>query len=238
MILVAIAALLGVVIGLALPKISPSIGEITGEYIASGPAADALNGLQVDDRPDSTGYDRDSFGFRATDDDGDGCDVRDVVLARDLTDVIFSAAKRCQVSSGTLADPYTGKTILFVRGRNTSAAVQIDHVVALANAWQSGARDWTTAQRYRFGNDPYNLLAVDGPANQDKGSAPPLTGFPPTAHAPRNRSPVSEGRNRAHRSTNAAVRPTGESCGGKFDGLLQTRCIPLGGSSSAQGSGA
>ena len=145
MILVAIAALLGVVIGLALPKISPSIGEITGEYIASGPAADALNGLQVDDRPDSTGY--------------------------DLTDVIFSAAKRCQVSSGTLADPYTGKTILFVRGRNTSAAVQIDHVVALANAWQSGARDWTTAQRYRFGNDPYNLLAVDGPANQDKGSA-------------------------------------------------------------------
>lgn len=171
MILVAIAALLGVVIGLALPKISPSIGEITGEYIASGAAADALNGLQVDDRPDSTGYDRDSFGFRATDDDGDGCDVRDDVLARDLTDVIFSAAKRCQVSSGTLADPYTGKTILFVRGRNTSAAVQIDHVVALANAWQSGARDWTTAQRYRFGNDPYNLLAVDGPANQDKGSA-------------------------------------------------------------------
>ena len=134
MILVVIAALLGVVIGLALPKISPSIGEITGEYIASGPAADALNGLQVDDRPDSTGYDRDSFGFRATDDDGDGCDVRDDVLARDLTDVIFSAAKRCQVSSGTLADPYTGKTILFVRGRNTSAAVQIDHVVALANA--------------------------------------------------------------------------------------------------------
>ena len=53
MILVVIAALLGVVIGLALPKISPSIGEITGEYIASGPAADALNGLQVDDRPDS-----------------------------------------------------------------------------------------------------------------------------------------------------------------------------------------
>ena len=60
MILVAIAALLGVVIGLALPKISPSIGEITGEYIASGPAADALNGLQGDDRPDSTGYDRGS----------------------------------------------------------------------------------------------------------------------------------------------------------------------------------
>ena len=109
MILVVIAALLGVVIGLALPKISPSIGEITGEYIAFGPAVDALNGLQVDDRPDSTGYDRDSFGFRATDDDGDGCDVRDDVLARDLTDVIFSAAKRCQVSSVRSPTPTPGR---------------------------------------------------------------------------------------------------------------------------------
>ena len=179
MILVAIAALLGVVIGLALPKISPSIGEITGEYIASGPAADALNGLQVDDRPDSTGYDRDSFGFRATDDDGDGCDVRDDVLARDLTDVIFSAAKRCQVSSGTLADPYTGKTILFVRGRNTSAAVQIDHVVALSDAWQKGAQSLSETERKSLANDPLNLLAVDGPANQQKGDGDAATWLPP-----------------------------------------------------------
>lgn len=97
--------------------------------------------------------------------------MRDDVLARDLTDVIFSAAKRCQVSSGTLADPYTGKTILFVRGRNTSAAVaDRPRRGARQTAWQR-CQGLTTAQRYRFGNDPYNLLAVDGPANQDKGSA-------------------------------------------------------------------
>ncbi len=75
------------------------------------------------------------------------------------------------VESGTLADPYTAQTIHFVRGRATSAKVQIDHWVALENAWQSGARDWSTAKRHEFGNDPYNLLAVDGPANQEKGSA-------------------------------------------------------------------
>ena len=75
------------------------------------------------------------------------------------------------VISGTLQDPYTNKSIAFVRGASTSAAVQIDHVVALENAWKSGAHAWTTADKYRFSNDPYNLLAVDGDANQEKGSA-------------------------------------------------------------------
>ena len=75
------------------------------------------------------------------------------------------------MQSGTLNDPYTGKTIHFRRGRDTSSAVQIDHVVALENAWQSGAREWSRAKRYEYGNDMYNLLAVDGPANQEKGSA-------------------------------------------------------------------
>ncbi|WP_236840072.1 HNH endonuclease family protein, partial [Bifidobacterium breve] len=75
------------------------------------------------------------------------------------------------VVSGTLDDPYTGQTINFVRGRTTSAKVQIDHVVALENAWQSGANKWPATKRHEFGNDPYNLLAVNGPANQEKGSA-------------------------------------------------------------------
>lgn len=171
LILLLAAAIVGVTVGIILPKVSPTVGEITGEYAASGPAADALNGLTVDDRPSTAGYDRDSFGYRETDTDGNGCDVREDVLARDLTNVTFDSRKRCQVDAGTLDDPYTGKTISFVRGRNTSAAVQIDHVVALENAWQSGARSWTTAKRYRFGNDMMNLLAVDGPANQEKGSA-------------------------------------------------------------------
>ncbi|KAB5607391.1 HNH endonuclease family protein [Bifidobacterium jacchi] len=177
LILLVVAAIIGVSAGLLLPKLSPTIGQITGEYAASGPAADALAKLAVDDHPSTAGYDRDAFGYRQTDDDGNGCDIRDDILARDLTDVRYvgtsaaSGSKRCQVKSGTLADPYTGATIRFSRGRTTSAKVQIDHVVALENAWQSGASQWDTAKRYRFGNDPYNLLAVDGPANEAKGSA-------------------------------------------------------------------
>lgn len=127
--------------------------------------------LTVDDNPSKAGYDRDAFGFRETDDDGNGCDVREDVLARDLTDVQYKNGRSCQVASGTLDDPYTGQTIQFVRGVKTSSAVQIDHVVALENAWQSGANTWDHAKLYQFGNDMYNLLAVDGPANQQKGSA-------------------------------------------------------------------
>ncbi|PLS29152.1 HNH endonuclease family protein [Bifidobacterium parmae] len=174
LILVILAALVGAAVGLGLPEISPTVASITGERAATGQAADVLATLAVDDDPNASGYSRDAFGYRETDDDGNGCDIREDVLARDLKDVTFKGATgryACTVASGTLDDPYTGKTIRFTRGATTSAAVQIDHVVALENAWQSGAREWDTAKRYRYGNDPYNLLAVDGPANQEKGSA-------------------------------------------------------------------
>ena len=166
LILLVIAVVVGVMVGVVLPKISPEVGELTGEYAASGPAADVLETLRVDDAQSKDGYDRDLFGYRETDDDGDGCDVRDEVLARDLEDVTFTTPGGCQVQSGVLHDLYTGKTIDFVRGPQTSSAVQ-----ALENAWQSGARDWDTAKRYKFGNDMYNLLAADGEANSEKGSA-------------------------------------------------------------------
>ena len=165
-----IALVVGVGIGLILPQASPLIGRITGEFTATGPAADALARLTVDDHPDASGYDRALFDYRGTDDDGNGCDVRDDVLARDLTDVTYRAGS-CVVESGVLDDPYTGRRIDFQRGRSTSSAVQIDHVVALENAWQSGARDWDRARLRRFGNDMGNLIAVDGPANSEKGSA-------------------------------------------------------------------
>ncbi len=57
--------------------------------------------------------------------------------------------------------------------------MQIDHLVPLAYAWGIGARDWTDAQRVRFANDPANLLAVQGKANQDKGASPPADWMPP-----------------------------------------------------------
>ncbi len=109
-------------VGVVLPKISPEVGELTGEYVASGPAADVLETLRVDDHQSGDGYDRDLFGYRETDDDGDGCDVRDEVLARDLEDVTFTTPGGCQVQSGVLHDLYTGKTIDFMRGPQTSGA--------------------------------------------------------------------------------------------------------------------
>lgn len=171
LIILLIAVVVGATLGMILPRINNGIAEITGRYTATGTAAETLNKLAVVDRPNGDGYDRDLFGFRETDDDGNGCDVREDILARDLTDVAYVTRNGCKVKSGVLNDPYTGKVIHFTRGQNTSAAVQIDHVVALQNAWQSGAKDWNARKRMQFANDPYNLLAVDGPANQGKGSA-------------------------------------------------------------------
>jgi hypothetical protein len=83
------------------------------------------------------------------------------------------------VLSGTLADPYSGHTIAFRRGASTSSAVQIDHVVALGDAWQKGAQGWDAAKRVAFANDPVNLLAVDGPLNEQKGDGDAATWLPP-----------------------------------------------------------
>ncbi|WEV69118.1 HNH endonuclease family protein [Bifidobacterium sp. ESL0775] len=171
LILLLIAGFIGVAVGLVLPKVSRPLAQMTGQYVATGPVAEALATLPVDDHPSTRGYDRDSFGYNTTDDDGDGCTIRDDILKRDMTAIKYKAPSACQVKSGSLREPYTGKTIHFVRGRQTSAAVQIDHVVALENAWQSGANKWDAAQKQEYGNDPYNLLSVDGPANQQKGSA-------------------------------------------------------------------
>ena len=129
-------------------------------------------------------YSRDSFGQRWADVDRNGCDTRNDILARDLARPIFKEGTRgCVVVAGTLAEPYTGEIIEFQRGADTSALVHIDHVVALADAWSAGASRWDLSERERFANDPLNLLAVDGDANQDKSAAradqwlPPDEGF-------------------------------------------------------------
>ena len=171
LILLVIVIVIGVTIGVLLPRINPKFAELTGRYHATGTAAETLAKLTVDDHPSTKGYDREKFGYRQTDTDGNGCDVRDDVLARDLTNVTYTKRGGCKVKSGILEDPYTGKEIHFQRGKDTSAAVQIDHVVALQNAWQSGANTWDARKRYQFGNDMFNLIAVDGAANQEKSSA-------------------------------------------------------------------
>jgi hypothetical protein len=139
-----------------------------------------LETLDVKGRAPKTGYDRDDkFGTAWVDMDQNGCDTRNDVLARDL--IATTKAGDCRVLSGTLADPYTGTSISFERGETTSSLVQIDHVVALSNAWQTGAQQLSAERRYEFANDPLNLLAVDGATNSSKGDGDAATWLPPNA---------------------------------------------------------
>jgi Protein of unknown function (DUF1524) len=151
------------------------------------PGVDVLAGIAViPARVRGYDYRRAAYG-EAWDDSNDapgghnGCDTRDDILNRDLVDKAYVATKRCPdaVASGTLHDPYTNATVAFVRGNQVGASVQIDHIVPLALAWDLGARTWTDAMRLRFANDPANLLAVQGQANQDKSDGEPAVWMPP-----------------------------------------------------------
>jgi len=147
---------------------------------ATGPAAAALAALAVKGRAAKTGYSRDAFGPAWADVDQNGCDTRDDVLRRDLTATTVAAGSEgCELATGTLTDPYSGTTIAFTRGVDTSSEVQIDHVVALSNAWQTGAFAWTPTTREQFANDPLNLLAVQGRLNSQKGDGDSATWLPP-----------------------------------------------------------
>jgi Protein of unknown function (DUF1524) len=126
-----------------------------------------------------TGYSRAKFGDPWVDVDHNGCDTRNDILHRDLTHIVYKQGSTCLIASGTLKDPYTGKTIHFVRGVTTSSAVQIDHVVALGDAWRTGAATWTANKRLRYANSPVVLLAVDGPQNEAKGDDDASEWLPP-----------------------------------------------------------
>jgi len=146
---------------------------------AQGALATALL-LEVKGRAPKTGYSRDQFGVSWTDTDRNGCDQRNDVLDRDLTGVVHKPGTRdCVVLSGSLADPYSGRTIAFQRGQTTSSAVQVDHVVALSDSWQKGAAQWSADTREQFANDFRNLLAVDGPLNGQKSDGDTATWLPP-----------------------------------------------------------
>lgn len=152
------------------PEVPPAEGERTGGM------RELLASIDIKGRAPKTGYARDQFGQKWRDIDRNGCDQRNDVLHRDLHNV--DAPAGCKVLSGVLEDPYTATTINFVRGQDTSSMVQIDHVVAMADAWQKGAQQLTPERREQFANDPMNLLAVDGPANQQKSAGDAATWLP------------------------------------------------------------
>lgn len=171
------------------PELEPSQTaeeqQSTADMIGQAPegaqdnALTVLNTLAVKGRAPKTGYSRDQFGAAWADVDHNGCDTRNDILNRDLTDKTYKPNTHdCVVASGVLQDPYTGTRIDFVRGQDTSTAVQIDHVVALSDAWQKGAQQLTEDERRNLANDPYNLLAVDGPSNQRKSDGDAATWLP------------------------------------------------------------
>ena len=143
-------------------------------------ASSVLSTLPVKGRAPKTGYARAQFGQTWADVDRNGCDTRNDMLKRDLTNIVYKVKTReCVVLSGVLIDRYSGETINFVRGNVTSMEVQIDHVVALSNAWQTGAFKLTVLQRTALANDPMNLFAVKGRLNSQKGDGDAATWLPP-----------------------------------------------------------
>lgn len=184
------AAVLAVALGGTLAGCKdPTVGAATGSATppgtsapgapggAKGSALAAVDGLTVKGRAPKTGYSRDRFGAAWSDTDHNHCDTRDDILKRDLTGTSFrDGAKKCIVTSGTLNDPYTGTRITYTRG---ASKVDIDHAVALSDAWQKGAAQWTDDKRRDFANDPLNLLAVDSSTNRRKSDGDTATWLPP-----------------------------------------------------------
>jgi len=182
-VLIAVLSLIAGVVSEAIqdrsvPVPTPTPNVVTQQIpIASTPAIQSLDKLQIKGRAPKTGYSREQFST----DWGEigGCSLRELILLRDLQNTTLDE-DGCRVLNGTLnPDPYTGKTIPFQRGATTSQAVQIDHVVAVSDAWQKGAQQLTPDLRYQFYNDPLNLLAVDGPANNNKSDGDAATWLPP-----------------------------------------------------------
>lgn len=158
----------------AAPPVIERTTKQQGAPVVIAPAGSAVKTLQtlaVKGRAPKTNYSRSQFGsgWSTT----SGCDTRNIILHRDLRDPVVDDT--CTVVSGTLHDPYTGLTIDFTKG---SSDIQIDHVVALSDAWQTGAQSFSRAQRIQLANDPLELLAVQGAANQQKSDGDAATWLP------------------------------------------------------------
>jgi len=157
------------------------LSGIVDTAVAAQPTAVSIVSiLPVKGRAPKTGYARDQFGTAWKDVDRNGCDTRNDILNRDLVSIAYKvSAADCVVQTGILLDPYSGEAIDFLRGVATSGEVQIDHVVALSNAWQTGAFKLSIERRTALANDPLNLLAVKGRLNSQKSDGDAATWLPP-----------------------------------------------------------
>jgi Protein of unknown function (DUF1524)/Protein of unknown function (DUF2510) len=158
----------------------PASVSVSSATISTTSALSLLSTLPVKPALSTAGYNRTGdFGAAWLDEDHNGCDTRNDILSRDLTKITKSGV--CKVVTGVLVSPYTGSTISFLRGEKTSALVQIDHLVALGDAWETGAQALSQAQRETLANDPLELMAVDGRSNDVKGDKDASQWLPPNA---------------------------------------------------------
>jgi len=136
-----------------------------------------LEKLEVKGRAPKTGYNREEFykSWPLI----DGCNLRQRIIKRELDESAVLADDGCTVTAGEFDEPYTGSHLVFHQKSDLSKGLQIDHVVALSDAWQKGAQYQTATERYNLATDPLNLLAVDSQANQSKSDGDAATWLPP-----------------------------------------------------------
>ena len=161
------------------PQVSATPSVIATQEPSAGDsqASLAAQALVERGRSASTNYSRDSFGSAWKDVDRNGCDTRNDILGRDFTTAIFKAGTNdCKVIGGTWTDPYSNESYTFTE---QPSEAQIDHVVALSNAWQMGADLWTDEMRTEFANDPLNLIVTVASLNRQKSDSNAASWLPP-----------------------------------------------------------
>ncbi|MBQ6130223.1 HNH endonuclease [Candidatus Saccharibacteria bacterium] len=155
------------------------LGESTSNVSTSTLLArDLLDRLEVKGRSAKTGYDRTKF--YSSWPTLDGCSLRQRIIKRELGDsAVLDSSDNCTVVSGEFDEPYTGSHMIFYQKSDFTKGLQIDHVVALSDAWQKGAKNLSSEERYNLATDPLNLLAVDSKTNQGKSDGDAATWLPP-----------------------------------------------------------
>ena len=134
-----------------------------------------LGKLEIKGRAPKTGYARTEFYKNWP--NINGCSLRQVIIKRELGE--SAVMDGCDVVGGNFVEPYTGNTMNFYQKSDLSKKIQIDHIVALSDAWQKGAQYKTKEERFAMATDPLNLIAVDSAANQQKSDGDAATWLPP-----------------------------------------------------------
>ena len=149
----------------------------TTENASENSALNFLEKLEIKGRAPKTGYARTEF-YNNWPTTG-GCSLRQVIIKRELGDAADLDDNGCDVISGEFVESYTGSHMVFYQKSDFSTKIQIDHIVALSDAWQKGAQNKTKEERYAMATDPLNLIAVDASANKQKSDGDAATWLPP-----------------------------------------------------------